>query len=222
MKLFFTLFVTLFLWNNGYTAEDFYKTNYTIKKGDTFANILRKYVKENSIINAKSPMIHMTRAKNPHIKSWAKLEEGQKIELYISKKFLNLPKVISQKKKEKLIKGRPSGYHSSVFYMASAGNFTQTSSSSGVDIKFTQNSLLSLGYTAIYFPKEKPYSFSGSVYFSTLNASESNLNQEVSVDPEIGFNGYMEYSWSKFSLYGGFDFEKFLPLIQRHWLIILF
>jgi hypothetical protein len=190
-------------------AETFYKINHVIKKGDTFATILSQYVKKNSIINAKTPMIHKTRSENPHIKKWSQLEPGQKITLFISKNFLNLSKIKKSIRKKKLIKGRPLGYHSSVFYMASSGNFNQKDDSAGIDINFTQNSLLSIGYTGLYYPPGKPYAFSSSAYFSTLNTSESNLNQEISVSPEIGINAYMDYSFSKFSLYGGFDYEQF-------------
>lgn len=189
--------------------KTFYEVDYVIEKDDTFASILKKYVKEDSVITAKTPMIHKTRSSNPHIKKWGNLEPGQKVKLYISKNFINLDSLKAYKKREKLLKARPKGYHSSLFYMASAGSFNQKDDSTGIDINFTQNSLLSLGYTGLYYPKGKPYNFSGSAYFSSLNASESNLNQKISVSPEIGITGNMEYSFPKYSLYGGFDFERF-------------
>ncbi len=202
-------FLILLLLSNTSFAEVFYKTKYTIKENDTFTSILKKYVKEKSIINAKSPMIHKTRSANPHIKSWAKLKPGKKIILFISKKFLDITKIKSTKKKNKILKMKVSGFHSSAFYMASVGSFNQKNDLKGVNIDFTQNSFLSLGYTGLYYPKRKTYSFSSSIYFSTLNASQSNLNQEVSISPEVGINAYVDYSFNSFSLFTGIDFEKF-------------
>ncbi|MBT7608799.1 MAG: hypothetical protein HN576_03520 [Bacteriovoracaceae bacterium] len=209
MYKFFILSIFLFFSISSEAAETFYKIEYTVKKDDTFSIILQKYVKENSVINSKTPMIHKTRSENPHIKQWSKLEEGQKITLFISENFLNLNKVTASIRKEKLLKGRPNGYHSTAFYMASSGSFNQENDTAGIDIDFTQNSLLSLGYTALYYPKEKPYAFLSSVYFSNLNGSSSNLNQEISISPEIGINAYIDYSFSKFSSFGGIDYEKF-------------
>lgn len=68
--------------------KDYQKIDYTIKKGDTFANILRQYLKVNSIINAKTPMIKKTREENPHIDKWSELNAGKVITLFITPKYL--------------------------------------------------------------------------------------------------------------------------------------
>jgi hypothetical protein len=192
-----------------HSADIYYTIDYTVKDGDTFATILRKYVKRNSIINSNTAMIHKTRSENPHIKEWGKLKADTLITLYITKEFIDISEIISRRKTYKILSSRPKGYHSSLFHMMSSGTFNQEDSAATVDINFSQHSFLSLGYTGQYYPEKKPYSFSGSIYIATLNTTESNLGQEISIAPELGINGYINYSFSKFSIFGGFDFERF-------------
>ena len=71
---------------------DYHQISYIIKKGDTFANILRQYVKVNSIINARTPMIKKIREENPHIDKWSELRPGKEITLFVTSKFLKTKK----------------------------------------------------------------------------------------------------------------------------------
>jgi hypothetical protein len=93
--------------------------------------------------------------------------------------------------------------------MASSGKFSQTNSDNGLEIDYSQNSLLTIGYLSSYYPKDKPHSYAASAYYSTLNVSDSNLDQKVNVPAEIGLNAYYQYHKPEINYYGGLDFEKF-------------
>jgi hypothetical protein len=210
-------------------ALSFYTVQYTVSPSDDFAKIIKKFVKLDAIINSKSPMIHKTRGSNPQISNWQDLKPGEKFKMYVSndvidmKKFKAFSKVLLKKKRAKLKKKnaadlrkkrlalRHSGYRGSAFYMASAGSFSQKSESRGINVDFTQNSPYTFGLSGLYYPIDKPYSFSTSIYYSNISPSSSNLSQSVIISAELGLNIYMQHDVYKykFSYYGGFDYESF-------------
>ena len=207
----------------------FYSLDYVVAQGDDFAGIIKKFVKPDAIINSKTPMIHKIRKDNPQILNWRSLKPGEKFKMFVSADVIDMKKFKTYKlakanalkteklkklkaaKEKKRLALRPSGLKSSIFYMASSGDFTQSSASTGVDINFSQNSPYTFGLSGLYFPEGKPYSYSASVYYSNLSASVSNLSQEVDVPAELGLNIYMQYNVYKykFQYYGGIDYESF-------------
>lgn len=217
-KLFF--FILILQFNYSFSNE-YFNFNYKIEKGDTFSLILQKFVKDDSIINAETPLVKKIRKNNPHILDWGKLVQNQYIKMYISEDFFehnkykeyetaNLQKI---KEEIELKKGSTiaSGFKASIFYMNSSGSFTQDTPDS-YTISFKQNSPLTLGASFSYYPKDSNYSFSQSSYFSILRSPPNPYsNQTVNVPTEIGTNIFGEYRLSKYNIivYGGPDFEKF-------------
>lgn len=91
---------------------------YVIKVGDTFSSILKQFVLDTSIINAKTPIVKKIISANPQVVDWANLKPGVEIELFVSDVFfdknkfesyknvldkLNLEKAIKQQEVEKNI-----------------------------------------------------------------------------------------------------------------------
>lgn len=201
-------------------AMNYYKFMYKIEPGDTFSYILKKFVKDLSIINAKTPLVSKIKANNPQIKNWYNLPPNTVIELYISPDFMdfekyrpyaaNTLKKIAEEEKSKKGQSYPAGLKGSIFYMGSLGTFTQKSSDT--EVNFKQNSPLSLGTSFTYYPKDKLYSYSASLYASYILASANSLTSDkVSIPPEIGGNLYGEYRFLKnnITLYAGPDYESF-------------
>ncbi len=211
-------------------GDEMYVFRYIIKEEDSFASILKYFVKPDSIINANTPMIHIIRDKNPQVKSWANLPVGVEVDLYIQKEFLNeaayqqhekeeLKKIaekrLAEKKKhlrEKKENAMPKGLKLSAFYMASGGYYEQKSNDLSVNVKTAQNSPYSIGIAALYYPENKLHSFSSSFYYSALKGTASNLGLTVDIPAELGTNFYGEYRLiGRFpvTLYGGIDLERF-------------
>jgi hypothetical protein len=209
----------------------YYKIPYIIQRGDTYAKILKRFVKADSVILNSTPMVRKTQRENRFIRNWRKLPSGKKINLYISTDFIDLnkyrryrkeirKKILAAKKKlkekSKGVKKKksspfPTGLKGSMFYMASYGQFTQ-SDPEVAELTFLQNSPVSLGGAFTYYPPEKNYSIAWSLYFSYLLAAGNNLDaSNVSIPPEIGGNIYGEYRFVKqrFTGYFGLDFERF-------------
>ncbi len=219
--LLFLFFLSL---NYKANAVGYYTLSYIVQKNDSFASILKRFVKPDSIINSQTGMTKLTRKANPHVTNWKKLTPGTKIKLYIQKDLLDRLKFKSFKKKilEKLeeVKKKakkkkssiyPSGLKASSFYMASYGQFTQTDPANS-SINFTQNSPFSLGLAFSYYPKNSHYSMAWSIYYSYLTAAVNNLTaDDISPPPEIGGNFYNEYRFTKFNTTGylGLDYERF-------------
>jgi hypothetical protein len=89
------------------SALDFYTLNYKIKNGDDFSSIIKKFVKLDSIINSRSPMIHKTKSDNPQVNDWKNLKADQDIVMSITLDFIDMEKVEvylekNQELKEKL------------------------------------------------------------------------------------------------------------------------
>lgn len=228
-------FILLFLFILSFEASAkkirYYRIPYIIQNGDSYAKVLKRFVKPDSIINRRTPMVRKTLKSNPSIRNWRKLPAGQKINLYISSDFLDMEKykryrnkirkkIMAAKKKlkekSKTVKKKtsspfPTGLKGSLFYMASYGQFTQ-SDPEVAELTFLQNSPVSLGGAFTYYPPEKNWSVAWSAYFSYLLAAGNNLDSNnVDIPPEIGGNVYGEYRFVKqrFTGYFGIDFERF-------------
>ena len=199
---------------------------YKVEPGDTYASILKLYVKDNSIINKNSPLVEKTMSLNPHVSDWNILSPGTLISIYINEDIMDMDKykskqpIASTKVEEvkKIIPIKapppkvvpPEGFKGSLFYMASLGDFTQ--SADGTSVSYKQNSLLTLGIQGNYFPKNSLYSFSSSAYFSSFSSAETTIPPlDVQLPAEIGLNFYVDYLWKKprINFYGGVDYEKF-------------
>lgn len=194
---------------------------YRVEEGDTFASILRMYVKDDSIINKTTPLVQKNIRFNPQVKDWSQLTPGTLISIYIPEDMMDMRNykakqtVVNTKNEEvkKIILakiGPPEGFKGSLFYMASWGNFTQSSEST--IIEYNQNSLVTLGLQGNYFPKNSLYSFSASTYFSSFTAAETIFSPySVKLPAELGMNFYSEYLWKKprISWHAGLDYEKF-------------
>ena len=221
MKLVLIILMTL-----GFAFEseaiEYYRFKYKVEQNDTFASILKRFALDYSIINAKTPLVKKILKYNPQVKNWAKLEPDTVIEVFMSKDFMDLKK-FEPYYQENLRKANealaakevkpayPEGFKSSAFYMTSIGLFTQDAADVA-KINFKQNSPATLGVSVSYYPKDSLYSFSSSLYYSSLTASANSLtSDDVKVPAEIGANFYGEYRWQKYNLifYGGPDMEKF-------------
>lgn len=200
----------------------FVKVKVVIYEKDSLAKILRRFVREDSVITRKEAMVDKTLKSNPQIKNWRKLKAGKTVYIYLDPKFIDMKKMgkfrkavrkVSKKIKKKIKKkvGKKSVKKWSVFYMASVGQFAQENKDIA-KVEFKQNSPLTLGALYTYYPKKGKYTISTSAYFSYLLAASSNLGKDnVEVPLEIGLNSYFQYPFSKasYNLYAGFDFEKF-------------
>lgn len=208
----------------GFTQEErlvYFNFLYKVEEQDTFASILREYVKDDAIINKSTPLVKKNINNNPQVKDWSKLVPGTLISIYIPEVMMDMQKYLSKQavvytKNEEVKKvilakiGPPEGFKGSLFYMASWGDFSQ--SSNGTTVEYKQNSLVTLGLQGNYFPKNSLYSYSSSIYFSTFSAADTQLPpMKVELQPEIGVNFYADYLWKKprISLHGGLDYEKF-------------
>ncbi len=200
-------------------GQKFFTLKYIVGAKDSYASILKKFVRIDAVINKHSPMIIKTKQENPHIASWEKLKVGAHIKLFINAEFLDKMKLelykheLREKKKKReaeILKKRKS-FSASVFYMASSGMFNQ-SNEKFLKIDFAQYSFITLGGAFLYFPKNKKYHFSSSIYISKLGTNTNNLNNDtISITPELGINGYFSYRFPKlsYSIYGGLDLETF-------------
>lgn len=224
MKIFCLLIVFMFSITVGFSQEErpvYFNFLYKVEEEDTFASILRSYVKDDAIINKTTPLVKKNIKNNPQVKDWSKLVPGTLISIYIPEVMMDMQKYQSKQavvytKNEEVKKvilakiGPPEGFKGSLFYMASWGDFSQ--SSDGTTVEYKQNSLVTLGLQGNYFPKNSLYSYSSSIYFSTFSAADTQLPpMKVELPPEIGINFYADYLWKKarISLHGGLDYEKF-------------
>ena len=205
------------------TPEEFknkyYRIPYTIKNGDSFASIIKRFVKLNSLIDGNTQMVQKTIKNNPNITDWENLNAGDDIFLYVSPVYIDKSKIAFyldnlKKKPFKMAKFQAKidkRFNSSLFYMASYGQFTQENASLG-SINFIEASPISMGGSVSYFPKKSLLGVSGSVYYSYLLPPSSNINNaKVDIPGEVGFNVYGEYDLVdyNFNIYGGIDYEQF-------------
>jgi hypothetical protein len=205
---------------NGF-AVNYFSFMYKTEDGDSFSSILKKFVKDNSIINAKTPTVKKIIKNNPNIKDWSKIQPDNLIELFISDDLIDMKKYAPFEEKElrrisKEVDSQKTpnylnGFKSSVFYLGSVGVFTQKTAEIA-EVNFKQNSPITLGTTFAHYPEGKLYSTSFSMYFSKLLASGNSLsNDQISIPLETGVNLFEEYRWVKknITIYAGPDFEYF-------------
>lgn len=206
-------------------ASDYFRINYKIMENEAFAEILKKFVKDESIINNKSLLVVKTIKKNAQIKDWRNLKAGDELQLYIDPPHLDLNKYkqyeavileqikLSSEKREKKAFAINQYLKCSFFYLASSGFFSQeTKINPSTKIKFNQNSLITLGTSLVYYPKESLFSTSSGLYTSFFNDTSSNINStNTTISPEIGFNIYEDFRLVKYgaTIFSGFDYEKF-------------
>ena len=222
MKL---LLVLLFLLSHSAWASDYIKIPYQVKSGDTFGKTLRLFVKDNLILNSKSPSIVETRKRNPQIatkEGWSTLKPGDKVDLVLEKSIVDRHKLKEYlDKKRNIYVNYPAEYvetsseykkfRGSIFYAASMGTFRQ-SSDIYPSVDFQQNSFLTLGASFSYFPKKSPWSYSFFGTSSKLKATGSNLNNEnVSVPDELNLAFTAGYYVSQYEtrFFGGVDYDSF-------------
>lgn len=200
----------------------FVKVKILVYEGETLADILRRFVREDSIIFRDEKMVDMTLKNNPQVKDWRNLKTGEMLYVYLDPKFIDdnkieqfrkkvkkVTKKIAKKIKRKAVKNDVKKF--SAFYMASIGQFNQKDSALA-EIDFKQNSPLTLGVMYTYFPKRGNYTIASSAYFSYLLAASTNTDETNVVLPlEIGLNTYYQRPMMDglFYLYGGADVEKF-------------
>lgn len=187
--------------------------------------VYESFTKEDVKVTADSPFLERTINANPKIKNWGRIKKGEWFYLYLNfdhiseeKLFQYRPslhkKFMAVKRRYEDKQNRPDGFKSSLFYMASYGMFNE-SNPDRADLDFYQNSPATIGFAGSYYPKETKYSFSSSLYISTLVAATNNVEDgDLSVPPEIGANIYGEYPFYNLGFvgYAGFDFEKFNSL----------
>lgn len=208
--------------SNEAQKEPYYAFLYNIEPEDTFASVLRLFVKDDAIINKKTPLVGKIMKYNSHIKDWNTLPSGEIITLYLPPSILDnakYKKVFTERRMKieaakKAIEEKtatPEGLKGSAFYMASIGDFKQTSSF-GTNVTYNQNSYGTFGLQGNYYPKNSLYSYASSLYVSAFTPADTVLPpHSVTLPPEIGFNAYGEYLWKPHSVtfHGGIDYEKF-------------
>ena len=213
----FTLLLCLAMVNS-LAAAEFQLINYKVEKNDSFSRILRKFMKDDSIINGNSLSVRETIKSNPNLNTkehWLKPAPGMIINLKIEKEFIDTEKMkkytASLSTDFRSTEVDSKGWKGSIFYMASIGNYKQTSNRYP-DISYQQNSYFSLGAGLSFIPVSTLWSYSTSLYFSTLKATGSNLNDDkVTVPNEIGATLYAERVMPNAQLvaYGGLDYDSF-------------
>lgn len=210
------VFIIFFALSSKIFANEFYKltrrnviVDYTVEEGDRFDTIIKQFVKLDSIINSRTPMVKYTLAANKHVKDWKNLKPGTEIKLYIGRTFLSRPRLSTYVTKMK--KKATEGFHANIFYMASQGSFGQISESSNLNINYNQNSPATVGVSSIYFFPKTPYSLSTSFYLSNLTTPQTQDGQEVVLNNEIGLTAHAQYflKQTRGNLYAGPEFESF-------------
>jgi hypothetical protein len=220
--IFFTL---LNLFSLLVEAKDYYSLTYKVRPNDTFAEILKKFVKNNAVINAETDLIKKIQRRNSPKIDWRHLTPGTDIQLYIDpanfdiKKYKIYEQLVMKDIDASKIRFENKTFSSdkrfkfSFYYMPSSGFFNQTLGL--VHIGFKQNSLLTLGTSWVYYPEESFTSTSLGIYGSSFTSLYSGLaNEEKKIPPEIGVNLYEEFRLAKkgTTVYGGLDYEKFSTL----------
>ncbi len=227
MKLF--IFTLLLLLNfSVYSAPGVRKGYFTVRKDTTLRKFLYYRARlPKKLVNNKRFLKKILKL-NPHI-SFKSVKKGQKV-------FIEIPKNVKlrkkRQKKKKVARSKSTRkfkkkqkkrrYTLSAFYATSFGTFTEEVD--GVTADTNQNSPITLGVATGYRINKK-YAFSGSAYFSTLEATSVKNSDEVTDIPmEYGLTGYLEFKrfvrsiqsksvrsflGSSFTPYIGADFERF-------------
>ena len=220
--IYFSLFFLISFNSYSQVGKTYYNFLYKVEEEDTFASILRQFVKDDAVIYKNTPLVGKIMKNNPLIKDWANLKPGAILTLYISDDLIDMDKYnkssIQKRGKnqelKKIIIAKNSeleGVKGSIYYMASLGDFTQISAT-GTKINYIQNSLATLGLQGNYFPRGSLYSYSSGLYYSKFSAVKTALPPNtIDLPPEIGVNFYGEYLWKKTNItfHTGLDYEKF-------------
>ncbi len=216
----FILISALLSFSANAEMSDFWEFKYQVVKGDSFSRILRKFVKDDTILDGKSRTVRESIKANPHMNTkevWLSPPVGSYIDLKIEKSILDSEKVkayqasLAKKHNTVEVSDDKKAWRASLFYMASMGSFEQNSSTLP-SVNYQQNSFLSLGTSLSYTPQASLWSYSASVYLSSLKATGSNLNNDkVTIPNEMGANFYAERLLTSYGLtaYGGFDYDSF-------------
>jgi hypothetical protein len=179
----------------------------TFQEGETLGKLISLFVKKNSIISRREPMVQRTLKRNKHIKDWRKIKAGEKIYLYLDKKFLDESKFndyVSKKKKDKKKKKKKKieilKHHISFQY----GIVDIKKESDGLSLSFAK-----FGYKYANRWKEK-YSYSASIKMTRfLNFEYSEGTSPVSPDGfynEFTFNiGRVKPFWKIINLSVQYD-----------------
>ena len=97
------------------------------------------------------------------------------------------------------------------FITTSAGTFSEKFSS--VTVTSKQNSPITFGIGGnLPFDNERIWSLNSSLYLSYLTGQTTNRAENIDIDPEIGVNLYLQYTFPKnslYSIYSGIDVERF-------------
>ena len=214
------LFILIFFQMSSFAQLDEIKVariRYTIQADDyKLEDVFRKFLKDGRSIKKDGEFVKLNIQRNWQIKDWEDLTdyEGEEMDIYLPPSYIDKQKFKAYLKfkeleaNERRIEKLAMANHSrSVFYMASFGRFNQTQAP--IDIKFQQNSPMTVGYSHSYKLSEL-WRISGSAYLSYLIPADTALSSEsLSLRPEVGFNGYLGRNMGKYSLYAGFDFERF-------------
>lgn len=204
----------------------FIKVKVLINTGDSLGDILRRFVRDDSVIFRGERMVERTLAGNKHVKDWHNLKTGEMIYVYLDPKFIDMEKMnrfrtkikrVTHKIEKKLDlkrKNRTSQEEVkkfSIFYMTSLGQFSQKNSSLA-KIDFKQNSPVTFGSMYTYFPQQGNYTIATSAYFSYLLAATTNTDESnIDLPLEVGLNAYYQLPifQSGYYFYAGADYEKF-------------
>jgi len=229
---FFLLSILISISSSLAQIAEYYKAIYNTEKKDTFASIIKKFVKSDSVINANTPMIKKTIAANPKVKNWEDIPIEKDITLYISPDFADLEKMKQQKdifnkklaekkakEKREIIASENATRKFSIFYMASSGRMNETPQDGKTSIQYNQNSPLTLGLSFQNRNIESKWSLSMSAYVSYYPksniATDTVIVQDSSakIPLEYGITSYLQHAtYKKVSFYGGMDFEKISSL----------
>ena len=75
-------------------SVQFVKVKVVVYKKDTLGKILRRFVRDDSIINRKEAMVDKTLKSNPHVEDWRNLKTGSVLSIYLDPKFIDPMKTI--------------------------------------------------------------------------------------------------------------------------------
>ncbi|EPZ49474.1 hypothetical protein M902_0850 [Bacteriovorax sp. BAL6_X] len=204
---------------------NYLRLSYQSVNSENLETIYEQILVDSYSYTEEDAMTKKTRRENGHIKDWASLKK-KNFRLYVDIELIDINKfmkilnlsdeqikalfgVVKAKEQVAQTQKNTKPLSFSVFYMTSLGEFNQKSAPGSVEFK--QNSSVSLGLTTNYQINAK-YGAQASLYYSQLNTASANKYLDnVSVDPEIGFNLYGTYKFADYGLesYGGLDFERF-------------
>ena len=206
-----TIFLIILLFSssvmsNSKDIKNYYKIKFRIKEGEKISLILKAMVNKSVRLGSKSPTVIMTKRKNPKIKKWRNLREGQELILYVYKQEGDIRRIKNYLKSRR----KSSDFDGSVFFMTSIGLFNQQLPRLDVNIDFNQNSPYTFGAMGNYNFYKNRYSVSTSAYLSSLSSNSSNYG-DIEIPDEIGLNIYFQKNniGNSLAAYGGIDYETF-------------